>query len=192
MPAAPAKARWPTRGHCRLDRHQPFAEQCSARGLRLAADSVFLLAHWTADRDLPRRFAVPFLVARMPEGKSPWPTSPSSSSPCGAPGRRTGAARGGQFFMIFPTIRTLQRLARFANTNAVLAALAHESSHCGPAAPRRACWRQGGALHGGEAPSANWPWSPRRPDRPPAGLAERGGPVPLLKNVQRLTAPTRA
>jgi recombination protein RecT len=44
---------------------------CCARGLRLAADSVYLLAHWTADRDLPRRFAVPFLVARMPEGQEP-------------------------------------------------------------------------------------------------------------------------
>jgi recombination protein RecT len=36
-----------------------------------------------ADRDLPKRFAVPFLVARMPEGQSRWPTRPSSSSPCG-------------------------------------------------------------------------------------------------------------
>ena len=54
-----------------IDRHQPFAAQCQARGLRLAADSVFLLAHWTTDRDLPRRFDVPFLVARMPPGQEP-------------------------------------------------------------------------------------------------------------------------
>ena len=37
-----------------LARSAPFAEQCAARGLVLAADAVYLLAHWIADRDLPR------------------------------------------------------------------------------------------------------------------------------------------
>ncbi len=106
-----------------LDRHQPFAEQCSARGLRLAADSVFLLAHWTADRDLPRRFAVPFLVARMPEGQEPVADEAEQFEPVWVrPADALARHEAGQFFMIFPTIRTLQRLARFANTNAVLAA----------------------------------------------------------------------
>ncbi|MEP6792607.1 MAG: NUDIX domain-containing protein, partial [Ramlibacter sp.] len=54
-----------------LDRHQPFAAQCAARGLKLAADEVYVLAHWITDRDLPRRFDVPFLVARMPAGQHP-------------------------------------------------------------------------------------------------------------------------
>src|SRR5690606_21376873 len=53
------------------DRRAPFAAQCRERGLVLAADEVFVLAHWITDRDLPRRFDVPFLVARMPEGQSP-------------------------------------------------------------------------------------------------------------------------
>jgi recombination protein RecT len=66
-----------------LDRHAPFAAQCRERGLTLAADQVFVLAHWITDRDLPRRFDVPFLVARMPEGQRRWPTRPSSSSRCG-------------------------------------------------------------------------------------------------------------
>ena len=51
-----------------LDRKQPFATQCAARGLKLSADKVHVLAHWITDRDLPRRFDVPFLVARMPAG----------------------------------------------------------------------------------------------------------------------------
>src|SRR3954462_8735427 len=54
-----------------LDRHAPFAKQCADRGLTLAADQVFVLAHWVTDRDLPRRFDVPFLVARMPDGQVP-------------------------------------------------------------------------------------------------------------------------
>jgi recombination protein RecT len=54
-----------------LRRDQPFAAQCEVRGLTLAADQVYLLAHWVTDRDLPRRFDVPFLVARMPAGQRP-------------------------------------------------------------------------------------------------------------------------
>ena len=54
-----------------LDRSAPFAEQCAARQLQLAGSEVFVLAHWITDRDLPRRFDVPFLVARMPHGQTP-------------------------------------------------------------------------------------------------------------------------
>jgi len=54
-----------------LDRKAPFSSQCAARGLTLAADAMHLLAHWNTDRDLPRRFSVPFFVARMPPGQSP-------------------------------------------------------------------------------------------------------------------------
>ena len=52
-----------------LDRKAPFADQCAAHGLTLSGAEVFVLAHWLTDRDLPRRFDVPFLVARMPEWK---------------------------------------------------------------------------------------------------------------------------
>ena len=54
-----------------LDRSQPFAAQCAALGMKLAAEQVYVLAHWITDRDLPKRFDVPFLVARMPEGQTP-------------------------------------------------------------------------------------------------------------------------
>ena len=54
-----------------LDRTGIFTTQCAARGLILAADEAFVLAHWVTDRDLPRRFDVPFLVARMPAGQQP-------------------------------------------------------------------------------------------------------------------------
>ena len=69
-----------------LNRHAPaadFARQCQQHGLTLAADQVFLLAHWVTDRDLPRRFDVPFLVARMPGGKPRWLTTKNNSSRCG-------------------------------------------------------------------------------------------------------------
>jgi 8-oxo-dGTP pyrophosphatase MutT (NUDIX family) len=54
-----------------LDRSQPFAAQCAAHNLKLAANQVYVLAHWTTDRDLSKRFDVPFLVARMPDHQTP-------------------------------------------------------------------------------------------------------------------------
>ena len=173
-----------------IDRHQPFVAQCQARGLRLAADSVYQLAHWTADRDLPRRFAVPFLVARMPEGQEPVADEAEQFEPVWVrPADALARHAAGQFFMIFPTIRTLQRLAQFANTQAVLDAVAHEK-------PLWTSCPRAGLLAGKE--------SRHMEDEMPFGeLAlvcpdgqivhpldwQTDRPVPLLRNVQRLTAP---
>ncbi|BEP95224.1 hypothetical protein GmRootA79_36080 [Acidovorax sp. A79] len=173
-----------------IDRHQPLAAQCGARGLRLAADSVYLLAHWTADRDLPRRFDVPFLVARMPEGQEPVADETEQFEPVWVrPADALARHAAGQFFMIFPTIRTLQRLALFASAQAVLDALADEKPlwvscpRAGTLAGQEARYMEGDAPFGelalvcpdGQIVHAlDW-----QTDRP----------VPLLRNVQRLTAP---
>lgn len=74
-----------------------FIQQCSAMGLVLAADQVHVLAHWITDRDQPRRFDVPFLVARMPAGQAvnagaPG-EAPSPPSGCGRATRWRGTAR---------------------------------------------------------------------------------------------------
>ncbi len=173
-----------------IDRHQPFAAQCAARGLRLAADGVYLLAHWTAYRDLARRFEVPFLVARMPDGQEPVADEAEQFEPVWVrPADALARHEAGQFFMIFPTIRTLQRLAKFANTQAVLDAVAHEQ-------PLWVSCPRAGTLAGKEARYME--------DESPFGeLAlvcpdgqivhaldwQTERPVPLLRNVMRLTAP---
>ena len=88
-----------------------FAQQCAARGLTLAADQVFVLAHWITDRDLPRRFDVPFLVARMPEGQTPVADEKEQFEPVWVrPSDALQRHAEGNFFIIFPTERTLQRL----------------------------------------------------------------------------------
>ena len=173
-----------------LSRHAPFVAQCQAHGLRLATDQVFLLAHWTADRDLPKRFAVPFLVARMPAGQEPVADEAEQFEPVWVrPADALARHEAGQFFMIFPTIRTLQRLARFANTQAVLAAVASEQ-------PLWVSCPRAGLLAGKEARymEDESPFGELAlvcPDgqivHPLDWQSER--PVPLLKNVQRLTAP---
>ena len=173
-----------------IDRHQPFAAQCQARGLRLAADSVYLLAHWTGDRDLPRRFEVPFLVARMPEGQEPVADETEQFEPVWVrPADALARHEAGQFFMIYPTSRTLQRLAKFDAPQAVLDAVAHEQ-------PLWVSCPRAGLLGGTEARymEDEMPFGELAlvcPDgqivHPLDWQTERA--VPLLRNVQRLTAP---
>ncbi len=173
-----------------IDRHQPFVAQCAARGLRLAADGVFLLAHWITDRDLPRRFDVPFLVARMPEGQEPVADEAEQFEPVWVrPADALARHEAGQFFMIFPTIRTLQRLAAFGSTQAVFDALKSE-------APLWTSCPRAGTLAGKEARymESDMPYGELAlvcPDgqivHPLDWQTER--PVPLLRNVMRLTAP---
>lgn len=173
-----------------LDRSAPFAAQCEARGLRLAADSVYLLAYWTADRDLPRRFEVPFLAARMPEGQTPVADEAEQFEPVWVrPADAIARHEAGQFFMIFPTIRTLQRLAKFKNTQAVLDALAGEQ-------PLWVSCPRAGLLAGKEARymEDEMPFGELALVCPDGQIVhpldwQTDHPVPLLKNVQRLTAP---
>ncbi len=174
-----------------LDRSQPFAAQCHARGLQLAAHDVFVLAHWVTDRDLPRRFDVPFLVARMPAGQTPVADGQEQFEPVWVrPVDALARHEAGQFFIIFPTIRTLERLKDLATVDAVLQACAVSEEPLFTSCPRA------GLLAGREARFMEH-------DSPFGELAlvcpdgqivhpldwQCEQPVALLKNVWRLTAP---
>jgi len=173
-----------------LDRHAPFAAQCHERGLLLAADQVFVLAHWITDRDLPRRFDVPFLVAPMPQGQVPVADEAEQFEPVWVrPGEALARHRAGQFFMIFPTVRTLERLEKFASVDAVLAACAGEQplwTSC-----PRAGFVQGAETRFMEHEMAYGELALVSPDGQLLHhldwQTER--PVPLLKNLVRVTAP---
>ena len=105
-----------------LDRQAPFAAQCAARGLTLAADQVCWLAHWITDRDLPIRFDVPFMVARMPEGQQPEADGSEQFEPVWLrPQDALARHAAGQLHMIHPTIHTLDWLGRHASVDEVLA-----------------------------------------------------------------------
>jgi glyoxylase-like metal-dependent hydrolase (beta-lactamase superfamily II)/8-oxo-dGTP pyrophosphatase MutT (NUDIX family) len=174
-----------------LNRSEPFTEQCRNRGLTLAADEVFVLAHWITDRDLPRRFDVPFLVARMPEGQTPVADETEQFEPVWVrPADALAQHQAGGFFIIFPTIRTLEHLLDYATVDAVLLACASTEQPLWTSCPRA------GLLAGREARFME--------HEPPYGeLAlvcpngqivhaldwQSEQPVALLKNVLRLTAP---
>lgn len=177
-------------GIASLARHAPFAAQCRDRGLVLAADQVFVLAHWITDRDLPRRFDVPFLVARMPEGQSPVADEAEQFEPVWVrPADALARHKAGQFFLIFPTIRTLERLEKFASVDAVLAACAGEQplwTSC-----PRAGFVQGAEARYMEHEMAFGELALVCPDGQLLHHLDwrTDQPVPLLKNVVRVTAP---
>ncbi len=174
-----------------LDRSQAFAAQCATQGLTLAADEVFVLAHWITDRDLARRFDVPFLVARMPEGQAPVADEAEQFEPVWVrPADALKRHREGQFFIIFPTIRTLERLLDYTEVDAVLQACAATEQPLWTSCPRA------GLLAGREARfmEGDLPYGELALVCPDGQIVhaldwQSETQVTLLKNVQRLTAP---
>jgi recombination protein RecT len=170
-----------------------LADQCAARGLRLSTDQVFAFAHWITDRDLPKRFDVPFLVARVPGDQTPTADETEQFEPCWVrPADALARHAEGNFFMIFPTLRTLERLATYATVDAVLNACANRPGGEGPlwtSCPRA------GMLRGKEARYMEHesPYGELALVCPDGQILHAldwqcEQPVPLLKNVQRLTA----
>ena len=173
-----------------LDRHAPLTAQCAAHGLTLAGADVFVLAHWTTDRDLPRRFDVPFLVARMPDGQTPVADEFEQFEPCWMrPDQALARHQAGSFSMLFPTIHTLERLLRFNTVDAVLAACAGEQplwTSC-----PRAGWLGGKEARYMEHEAPFGELALVCPDGQIAHVLDwqTNAPVRLLHNVMRLTAP---
>ncbi len=173
-----------------LDRQAPLAAQCQARHMRLAADEVFVLAHWITDRDLPRRFDVPFLVARMPEGQTPVADEAEQFEPVWVrPSDALDRHKEGQFFIIFPTIRTLEKLRAYTRVDDVLQACASEQ-------PWFTSCPRAGLLNGHEERymEHEGPFGELALTCPDGQIAhtldwQSDHPVALLKNVHRLTAP---
>lgn len=172
-----------------LDRQAPLAAQCEARGLKLAADKVYVLAHWITDRDLPRRFDVPFLVARMPEGQTPAADEAEQFEPVWVrPQDALERHKAGNFFIIFPTIRTLERLQTYSDVQSILAA-------CSAEKPLWTSCPRAGFLAGKEVRYMEHesPFGELEMVTPDGQLLhsldwQSEKPVSLLKNVQRMTA----
>lgn len=174
-----------------LDRGDPdFLGQLRAGGYRMAIDRVWWLCHWITDRDLPKRFDARFFVAPMPPGQEPLADEGETFEPQWvSPRRALERHERGEFAMIFPTIRTLRRLTHLPSVASVLEACASDkplwlscpraahlrgvverySEHEGPYGELELVIPDGRILH-----SLDW---------------QHDRAVPLLKNVQRLTAP---
>jgi recombination protein RecT len=172
-----------------LDRKGVLIAQCRARGLTLLSDQVFVLAHWITDRDLPRRFDVPFLVARMPAGQLPLADGTEQFEPVWVrPADALAQHQAGDFFIIFPTIRTLERLLAYASVDAVLAACALSEAPLWTSCPR-AGFLGGKDVRYMEHESPFGELELVSPDGQAVHHLDwrHDQPVALLKNLQRLT-----
>lgn len=174
-----------------LRRDQPFLSQCQAQDLRLCVDEVFWLARWTADRNLPRRFDAAFLLARMPPGQTPVADESEQFEPVWVqPQQALERHRSGEFFMIFPTVRTLEHLLAYPDVNAALQACSASEEplwHCCP----RAGLIGGSEVRYMEHEPAFGELALVCPDGQTLHALDWQSeePVALLKNVLRLTAP---
>jgi recombination protein RecT len=172
-----------------LDRRDAFAAQCAQRGLTPAADCAFPLAHWITDRDLPRRFDVVFFVARMPAAQTAVADESEQFEPVWVrPADALARHAAGEFPMIFPTVRTLERLQQYDCVDALLAACAGEVplwSSC----PRGGL-KAGKIVRSMEGDSTFGELKLVCPDGQVLHSLDwrTAEPVALLKNVTRLTA----
>ncbi len=107
-----------------LDRSASLWPQLLARGLQLDLRGVWLLAHWTAAPCVPKRFAVPFFIALAPQGQMAVADESEQFEPVWvAPQQALQQHADGHMPMIYPTVRTLERLAAYPETAALLAAV---------------------------------------------------------------------
>jgi glyoxylase-like metal-dependent hydrolase (beta-lactamase superfamily II)/8-oxo-dGTP pyrophosphatase MutT (NUDIX family) len=158
--------------------------------LRITQDSLHVLAHWITDRDLPRRFDVTFFVARMPHGQEPAADEAEQFEPVWVrPANALERHEAGKFFMIFPTIRTLERLAKFADVQAVLDA-------CRDDKPLWSSCPRAGFVNGADSRymEHEMAYGELALVSPDGQLVHHldwraDQPVPLLKNLTRVTAP---
>ncbi|MSQ70121.1 MAG: MBL fold metallo-hydrolase [Betaproteobacteria bacterium] len=98
-----------------------FAELCEARNLRLALDRVAYFSHWITGQGRPRRFDARFFVAVAP----PLQTGSHDANETVdhvwiRPAEALERHRGGTLTLMFPTIKTLEALAKFDATEALM------------------------------------------------------------------------
>ncbi len=167
-----------------------FFQRLAAANVKLALDEVHWLSRWITDRDLPKRFDAHFFVARMPAGQEPSADEGEQFDPTWIlPNEALARHERGEFNIIFPTIRTLRQLTRFDSVAALLL-------HCKQQPGAFISCPRAGRLRGEIARFSE--------DELPFGELELVAPdgrvvhelewqhdraVPLLRHVQRLTAP---
>ena len=184
-----ADGSWATQAEiAQIDRSQPLLPQCQQLGLTLAADALWPLARWTAALEIPIRFDVPFLVARMPEGQTPVTDDAEQFEPLWIhPADAITRDAAGEMTLMFPTRTTLQRLAHYPTVAALIAAL--QAGMLWQTLPRGGL-RKGQVQRFMEHETAYGELALVCPDGQTHHAVDWQSeqPVPLLKNLQRLTA----
>jgi 8-oxo-dGTP pyrophosphatase MutT (NUDIX family) len=114
-----------------------FLDLCRDEGLRLLVADVHYFAHWITPRGAPRRYDTRFFVAAAPTGQiAAHDAGETIADTWIAPADALARHRAGTIEIIFPTIRNLQAISRFATSGELLAAAAAASGSVPTIEPR--------------------------------------------------------
>jgi 8-oxo-dGTP pyrophosphatase MutT (NUDIX family) len=102
-----------------------FLDLLSAEGLCLATDRVHYFSHWVTPEAAPKRYDTRFFVAALPPGQVPVHDEHETVDTVWVrPADALARAAAGEFDLIFPTMKNLEAVSRFATTEELLAAAA--------------------------------------------------------------------
>jgi len=102
-----------------------FLDACREEGLRLAVDRVHYFSHWITPELAPKRYDTRFFVTALPPGQVPVHDDHETTDTVWVrPADALARARAGEFDLIFPTMKNLEAIARFATSTELLQAAA--------------------------------------------------------------------
>jgi len=103
----------------------PFLDACRRERLRLATDRVLYFSHWITPEPAPKRYDTRFFVAALPPGQVPIHDDHETVDTVWVrPDDALARAKAGEFDLIFPTMKNLEAISRFATSGDLLAAAA--------------------------------------------------------------------
>jgi 8-oxo-dGTP pyrophosphatase MutT (NUDIX family) len=114
-----------------------FLDLCRDEQLLLSVGDIHYFAHWITPRGAPRRYDTRFFVAAAPPGQiAAHDAGETIAEVWITPQDALARHRAGEIEIIFPTIRNLQAIGRFATSTALLDAAAEASSSVPAIEPR--------------------------------------------------------
>ena len=123
-----------------------LAELCREQQLRLAAGRLAYYSHWITPPGRPRRYDTRFFVAVTPSAQTPSHDNSETVDHLWIhPADALERHRRGEMHMVFPTIKTLESLARFPRVEDLMA-FARSPRNMPVMAPRAAMGRKGAKL----------------------------------------------
>jgi 8-oxo-dGTP pyrophosphatase MutT (NUDIX family) len=114
-----------------------FLDLCREERLQLGVGDIHYFAHWITPRGAPRRYDTRFFVAAAPPGQvAAHDAGETIADVWITPQHALARHRAGEIEIIFPTIRCLQAIGRFATSAELLEAAARASSAVPTIEPR--------------------------------------------------------
>ena len=114
-----------------------FLDLCRDERLQLGVGDIHYFAHWITPRGAPRRYDTRFFVAAAPPGQiAAHDAGETIAEVWISPNDALARHRAGEIEIIFPTIRNLQAIGRFATSAELLEAAARASSAVPTIEPR--------------------------------------------------------